>query len=101
MKTDISKQGLDVMWKDMTVGASIVCAGGAVDFMTGEWRVDTPKFIEDKCKQCLLCVPVCPDSCIPVVDGKRADFDFDHCKGCGICAKACPFGAIEMRRGEK
>ena len=101
MKTDISKQGLTVKWKDMTPGASIVCAGGATEFRTGEWRVDTPKFIAAKCKQCLLCVPVCPDSCISVKDGKRGDFDFEHCKGCGICAKVCPFGAIEMRKGEK
>ncbi|MFR0962411.1 MAG: 4Fe-4S binding protein [Dorea sp.] len=52
--------------------------------------------MEDKCKQCLLCVPVCPDSCIPVKDMKRGAFDYDHCKGCGICVKACPFGAITM-----
>ena len=53
----------------------------------------------DKCKQCLLCAPVCPDSSIPVVNGMRGDFDYDHCKGCGICVKACPFGAIEMKEG--
>ena len=40
--------------------------------------------------------PFCPDSSIPVKDGKRADFDFDHCKGCGICWKVCPFGAIDF-----
>jgi len=101
MKTDISKQGLDVKWRDLPDGMSVVCSGGANEFNTGEWRVDSPEFIEDKCKQCLLCVPVCPDSCIPVKDGKRGEFDMDHCKGCGICAKACPFGAIEMRKGEK
>ena len=55
-----------------------------------------PVFVEDKCKQCLLCVPVCPDSSIPVQDKKRLEFDYDHCKGCGICVKACPFGAITM-----
>lgn len=101
MKTDISKQGLDVKWQDMALGTSIVHAGGSVEFHTGEWRVNTPLFIEEKCKQCLLCVPVCPDSSIPIKDGKRLDFDFDHCKGCGICAKVCPFGAIEMKEGKK
>ena len=97
MRTDIKKQGLDVKWKDMTTGASIVCAGGAVEFMTGEWRVDTPKFIEEKCKQCLLCAPFCPDASIPVKDGKRDEFDYEHCKGCGICIKACPFQAIRWK----
>lgn len=43
-----------------------------------------------------MCVPVCPDSCIPVVDGKRGAFDYDHCKGCGICVKACHVGALKM-----
>ena len=43
-----------------------------------------------KLKQCLLCVPVCPDSSIPVTDGKRAAFDYDRpfaandAKYCGI-----------------
>ena len=57
-------------------------------------------FIKENCKQCLLCVPVCPDSSIPVVKGERGEFDYDHCKGCGICAKVCPFGAITMREGK-
>ncbi|HHX92849.1 MAG TPA: 4Fe-4S binding protein [Clostridiales bacterium] len=101
MKTDINKLGLDVKWQDMTTGTSVVHSGSSAQFNTGDWRVDTPHFLEDQCKQCLLCVPVCPDSSIPVVDGKRVDFDYDHCKGCGICAKVCPFGAIEMRKGAK
>ncbi|MBR2530553.1 MAG: 4Fe-4S binding protein [Lachnospiraceae bacterium] len=67
------------------------------DFKTGEWRTSTPVFDKGKCKQCLLCAPVCPDGCIPVTDGRCDDFDMDHCKGCGICEKACPFGAISMR----
>ena len=60
-----------------------------------------PGFIEEKCKHCMLCVPVCPDSSIPVKDGKRLDFDFMHCKGCGICYKVCPFGAITYEKEEK
>jgi ferredoxin len=44
----------------------------------------------------MLCVPFCPDSAIPVKDGKRLDFDYMHCKGCGICENVCPFPAITM-----
>ena len=101
MNSDISKLGVDVKWQDLTLGCTIVGGCTSESFNTGEWRVDTPEFIEEKCKQCMLCVPACPDSAIPMKNGKRLDFDFDHCKGCGICEKACPFDAIIMRRGEK
>ena len=96
MKMDTRKYGADVKWQDLTEGFIISGGGSSADFKTGEWAQVQPVFVEDKCKHCLLCVPVCPDSCIPVKDGKRLAFDLDHCKGCGICVKACPFGAIEM-----
>ena len=69
-------------------------------FNTGEWRTQTPVWDEEKCTQCLLCVPYCPDSCIAVKEGKREQFDYDHCKGCGICVSACPFKAITMKEGK-
>ena len=75
---------------------SVAGAGTSRAFNTGEWSNNKPQFIADKCKQCLLCVPVCPDSSIPVTEMKRGEFDYEHCKGCGICVKACPFGAITM-----
>ena len=84
-------------WEEMTLGGTIYDAGNAEEFKTGDWRSKKPKFLEEKCKQCGLCVPTCPDSAIPVdEEGKRKDFNFDYCKGCGVCMKACPFGAIEM-----
>ena len=86
-------------WQDLTIGLQIHEPATSTEFATGEWRTSTPQFIEEKCRQCLLCVPYCPDSCIPVVNGKRDKFDLNHCKGCGICVKACPFGAIEMKEG--
>lgn len=86
----------DIKWQDITPGGVVYEAGSAERFRTGDWRSNRPIFIEEKCKQCLLCAPCCPDSSIPVKDGKRLDFDMEHCKGCGICAKACPFDAIKM-----
>lgn len=85
-----------VKWTEITPGGDIYESGNSSEFKTGDWRTVKPVFIEEKCKQCLLCTPVCPDSSIPVKDSKRLDFDFYHCKGCGICAKVCPFKAIEM-----
>ena len=87
-------------WQDLTIGLQIHEPATSRDFCTGEWRTNTPVFFEDKCRQCLLCVPYCPDSCISVNNGKRGQFDLDHCKGCGICVKACPFGAIVMKEGK-
>ena len=89
-----------ISWKDLTPGLQIYEAGSSRLFETGEWRVNTPVLDADKCKHCLLCVPYCPDSSIPVENGKRLDFDYAHCKGCGICVKACPFGAITMKEGK-
>ena len=93
---DIHEQ---IRWEDMTPGCEIAEGGTSALTITGEWRVITPVWIEDKCKQCMLCVPFCPDSSIPMQGGKRVEFDFDHCKGCGICAKVCPFDAIEFKEG--
>lgn len=85
-------------YEELTPGGMIYDAGNSELFRTGDWRTATPAWIQENCRQCLMCVPVCPDSSIPVKDGKRADFDFDHCKGCGICFKACPFKAITFKR---
>ena len=89
----------DSTWEEMTLGGTIYDAANSEDFKTGDWRSQRPRYIPEKCKQCLLCVPTCPESAIPInADCKREDFNFDYCKGCGVCAKACPFGAIEMEK---
>ena len=86
--------------EDLTIGGNIYNAGNAREFKTGAWRSMIPVWIEEKCKQCGLCFPVCRDNSIPVgKDLKRTDYNYDYCKGCGVCAKTCPFGAIEMKEG--
>lgn len=87
----------DVSWREITPGGTIYTSGNANDFKTGDWRSKKPIWIQEKCKQCLLCVPTCPDMSIPVdKEGKRTDFDYDHCKGCGVCVNVCPFKAIDF-----
>lgn len=86
----------NIPWQEMTAGCEIYEPGTSRLTKTGEWRSSVPVYYKNRCKQCLLCTPYCPDSSIPVQDGKRGEFDLEHCKGCGICAAVCPFGAIEM-----
>jgi pyruvate ferredoxin oxidoreductase delta subunit len=92
---------LDVKWKEITPGGMIFNAGNSEDFRTGDWRAMKPVWIVEKCTQCMLCPPVCPDSSIPVIDKKRTDYDYDHCKGCGVCVRVCPFDAIDFVREEE
>lgn len=96
MKSDLNKLHLDCSWQDLTEGMQIYGSGTSLEFNTGEWTSVKPTVDESKCIHCLMCVPVCPDSCISVVDGKRTPIDYKHCKGCGICVKACHVGAIIM-----
>jgi len=84
-----------VSWKEITHGSHVFEAGNAVNFKTGDWRSHKPIFLADKCKQCLLCFPVCPDSAIVLKDGLMEGFDLDFCKGCLVCKNTCPFNAIE------
>mgnify|MGYP002770747433 CR=1 FL=1 len=101
MKTRAKDINEKITWQELTTGVEIYEPATSRLVETGDWRVDVPVFKEDKCKQCLLCVPFCPDSSIPVKDGKRLDFDFKHCKGCGICVAVCPFDAIDFVKEEK
>jgi pyruvate ferredoxin oxidoreductase delta subunit len=96
-KKELKTLSPDVNWKEITKGGLIPWAGNAELFNTGDWRSMKPIWLQDKCKQCLLCYPVCPDTSILVnEEGKRVDFDYDHCKGCGVCVKVCPFKAIDF-----
>ena len=87
-------------YEDMPIGGDILLPGNSREYKTGNWRTKKPVWIEEKCIQCGLCWPTCPDDAIPLdKDGiQRKDFDYDHCKGCGVCAEVGPFDAIEMRK---
>lgn len=100
MALKASKINETTVWQDLTEGLQIHEPATSKHFETGEWRTSTPIWDTEKCRQCLLCVPYCPDTCITVRNGKREAFDYQHCKGCGICVKACPFGAITMKEGK-
>ena len=91
----------NTVWQDLTTGAEIYEPATSKLMNTGEWRTKIPVYKEENCKHCMLCAPYCPDSSIPVKDGKRLDFDFMHCKGCGVCYKICPFGAIDFIKEDK
>ena len=86
-------------WREMTLGGEIYEPATSRYVNTGAWRTNTPVLDEEKCRHCLLCVPFCPDSSLPVKGGRLVGIDYFHCKGCGICAEVCPFGALSVKEG--
>lgn len=101
MSQKASEMTPEVTWKELTTGCCIYEGGTSVVVETGDWRTMKPVIDWDKCRQCLLCAPVCPDMSIPVENGKRGAFNYFFCKGCGICVNTCPFGALTMVKDEK
>jgi pyruvate ferredoxin oxidoreductase delta subunit len=84
-------------WQEIPIGGLILEAGNAEKYLTGDWRSERPIVDLEKCKQCLTCWIVCPDSAVVVKDEKMTGYDYDHCKGCGICAHECPAKCITMK----
>jgi len=49
-----------ITWQEISPGGEILEGGTASLINTGVWRTMIPTFIEEKCKHCMLCVPICP-----------------------------------------
>lgn len=56
-----------------------------------------PVIVEEKCRGCNLCIPVCPVDAFKPAGKKLVAIDQDVCVECYVCLrkKACPFDAIE------
>ncbi len=83
--------------KNIGRGATILTSGNSKKFKTGSWKNRYPSHSKEKCKNCMMCVPYCPEGCIKQKDGILQGMDLNFCKGCGVCANVCPFKAIEMK----
>ncbi len=89
--------------REASTAGIITETGSARKNKTGSWRSSTPE-ITEKCAGCGMCVWVCPEGGIKIVEkeGKRrAVIDYDYCKGCLVCIKECPVKAIVLRKGDK
>ena len=85
-----------------------VCRFGALKVENGKAKID-----HTKCKNCGMCVQVCPFQAITKIivpcenvcpvgaiakdeDG-ITKIDYDKCISCGKCVNACPFGAVHKK----
>jgi len=91
--------------KEIPLGGLIDEAGSSAKFKTGDWKSFRPIWDSKKCIHCMMCVPVCPEDCIPTQgkgnDIKRKETNLEYCKGCGICMNVCPVKCIKMDEESK
>jgi pyruvate ferredoxin oxidoreductase delta subunit len=74
----------------------VATPGSSVANHTGGWRTERPRFLQEACTGCDLCVAYCPEGIVFRTEAMRYGFDPDFCKGCGICAEECPVHDVVM-----
>ncbi len=62
----------------------------------GEPSDKRPKIDVDECTGCGLCVDVCEQECIDLVDDVAKTVKPEACTGCGDCVEECPVEAVIM-----
>ncbi|MCL1912812.1 MAG: 4Fe-4S binding protein [Eubacteriaceae bacterium] len=58
------------------------------------------KIDDAKCNGCGLCISVCHEGAISLIDGKAKLLRDDYCDGLGNCLPVCPTGAITFEERE-
>jgi ferredoxin len=61
-------------------------------------EVEMPKLIinAEECSGCGICIDVCPNEVLDLVDDIAQPINESSCDGCGTCAEECPMGAVEI-----
>ncbi|PKQ27957.1 MAG: 4Fe-4S ferredoxin [Candidatus Anoxymicrobium japonicum] len=62
----------------------------------GDTSDKRPAIDVDECTGCGLCVDVCEQEVLDLVDDISVTANIDNCTGCGNCAEECPVEAITM-----
>jgi NAD-dependent dihydropyrimidine dehydrogenase PreA subunit len=61
--------------------------------------VVTLRHCPDTCKNCGICLEVCPRAVFRREKAVVLVKDRDACIECGACQRNCPFGAVQVRAG--
>ena len=86
----------EIAWKDLEIGSIVAEPGNATQYLTGDWRSQSPVLDNSKCNKCGLCYIFCPEGCIEQTADGYFEINLSYCKGCGICDIECPKKAIMM-----
>jgi NAD-dependent dihydropyrimidine dehydrogenase PreA subunit len=55
-----------------------------------------PIYDSERCTGCGLCVSVCPQGVLSLVDSRAVFLSPEDCTYCGECELACPTQAVEL-----